>query len=45
MTIGEIILSLVNFLIFPAWHLVVLYVVLLLATAYFIYDNYFLKNN
>jgi hypothetical protein len=34
MTIGEIILAVINFLIHPTWHLVVLYVILLLLVAY-----------
>jgi len=29
-TIGNVILSVINFLIYPSWHLVVLYVVLFL---------------
>jgi len=31
MTIGEIILAVVNFLIYPTWHLVVLYVLIFVA--------------
>jgi len=34
MTFGEVILSVVSFLTYPTWHLVVLYVILLLLIAW-----------
>jgi len=34
MTIGGVILAVISFLTFPTWHLVVLYVILLLLVAY-----------
>lgn len=41
MEIGTIILSVLNFLTHPTWHLVVLYVVLLLLVAWNMYRSWF----
>ncbi len=44
MTLQDIVISIVNFLTYPTWHLVILYVVLLSAVAYGIYVALFVKN-
>lgn len=38
---GELVLSVVNFLTYPTWHLVVLYVILLLIIAFSMYKTWF----
>ncbi|MFH1967802.1 MAG: hypothetical protein ABIJ84_00255 [bacterium] len=40
MTVGDIILSIINFLTYPTWHLVVLYVVLLLFVAWYMIKSW-----
>jgi type II secretory pathway component PulF len=44
MTIGEIILAVVNFIVYPEWHLVLFFVILLLIVAYSFYNSWFVKN-
>jgi len=41
MTFGEIILSIVGFLTYPTWHLVVFYIILLAIVAYLIVKSWF----
>ncbi|MGD0577161.1 MAG: hypothetical protein ABSA74_03750 [Candidatus Staskawiczbacteria bacterium] len=43
MTIGYYILAVINFLSYPEWHLVVFYVILLLITAWVLYDRWINK--
>jgi hypothetical protein len=41
MTLGENILAIINFLEYPAWHLIALYVILLLMVAWHMYKTWF----
>jgi len=41
MIVGDTILTVINFLLNPAWHLVVFYVILLLIVAYRIFKSWF----
>lgn len=41
--LGEIIIKIVNFIKEPAWHLVALYVIILIIVAWTFYNNWFTK--
>ncbi len=43
MTLGEVILAVVNFIVEPTWHLVVFFVILLLIVAWEFYDMWINK--